>query len=274
MMEGTAYSTFLIRRVCALLSSILPTVIVCAAQASRSSHAIIGYDQTKMAVVANGFDVSDSQQTSADRRSFRAKFGWSDADVVVGCVGRFNFYKDHANFVAAAGLLAPRFPSVRFLMVGKGLDTKNQELGHLIAATGYPDRFKLLGFRDDVPRCLGAMDVFCLSSRSEGFPNVVGEAMSVGTPCVATDVGDARILLSDTGIIVAKEDSKALCEGIAKIIEMPRKLRVALGQRGRDRVIREFSMSRARDEFEAIYRSLCGGAGARRSAEPSKVANE
>lgn len=256
MIKGTAYGTFAIRRICALLSHRIPAIIVCAADAARRSHVAIGYDQSKMVVVANGFEVPVPSLISTDRRAFRAHYGWSDDKVVIGCVGRFNYYKDHANFVKAAGMLARRCQSVRFLMVGKGLDLGNTELTKLINGTGFANRFQLLGFREDVPNCLGAMDVFCLSSRSEGFPNVVGEAMSIGIPCVVTDVGDVRVLLSNTGIIVQKENAQALCDGLAQIVEMPPALREAMGQQGQSRLIGEFSMAKAREKFEAIYESL------------------
>jgi glycosyltransferase involved in cell wall biosynthesis len=143
-------------------------------------------------------------------------------------------------------------------MVGKGLDCSNAELRNLITSTGFPDKFTLLGFRDDVLNCLTALDAFCLSSRSEGFPNVLGEAMSVGIPCVATDVGDVRTLLSHTGIVVPKENASALCAGLAQIFEFPRTMRAAMGQRGGDRIIAEFSAANARQRFEAIYMSLVG----------------
>jgi glycosyltransferase involved in cell wall biosynthesis len=256
MLRGTAYGTFVIRRICALLSHFVPAQIVCAAEASRSSHAAIGYDESRMVVVANGFDVVSSAQITADRSLIRTSCGWTDDEVVVGCVGRFNFYKDHPNFVLAAGLLARRFSSVRFVMVGKGLDAENKELSKVIAATGYASRFQLMGFRKDVPKWLSSMDVFCLSSRSEGFPNVVGEAMSIGIPCVATNVGDVGALLSDTGIVVPKENAQALYEGLAQVVAMPHPQRAAMGERGHARLIERFSMARATEKFEAIYRSV------------------
>jgi glycosyltransferase involved in cell wall biosynthesis len=263
MIKGTAYSTRVIRRICAPLSRVVPAIIVCAAEASRITHAAIGYERSKMILIPNGFELPDTSALAQQRRAFRAEHGWSDDEFVVGCVGRFNYYKDHANFVKAAGLLAKRYPTARFLMIGKGLDLNNAELRNLIASTGVPDKFTLLGFRDDVLNCLTALDVFCLSSRSEGFPNVLGEAMSIGIPCVATDVGDVRTLLSDTGIIVAKENASALCAGFAQLIELPRTMRDAMGQRGRDRIIAEFSAAKARERFEGIYMSLVWSAIAR-----------
>jgi len=263
MIKGTAYSTHVIRRICSLLSRVVPAIIVCAAEASRNTHAAIGYEQSKMVVIPNGFELPNTGSLAEQRRAFRAEHGWSEDEFVVGCVGRFNYYKDHPNFVKAAGLLAKQYPSARFLMVGKGLDFNNTELRNLIASTGFPKQFTLLGFRDDVLNCLNALDVFCLSSRSEGFPNVLGEAMSIGIPCVATDVGDVRTLLSQTGIVVPKENAPALYVGLAQIFELPRTMRAAMGQRGRDRIMAEFSTAKARERFEAIYLSLVGCAIAR-----------
>jgi glycosyltransferase involved in cell wall biosynthesis len=257
--KGTAQHTYILRRFCALLSSYIPAVIVCAAEAARNSHAAIGYDRSKMIVVPNGFE-SITHLTKAESRStFRARFGWSDEIIVLGWVGRYNFDKDLENFIEAAGLLAKAFESTRFLLIGKEVDEANDKVRSLIAATGFPERFTLLGFRSDVPDCLDAMDVFCLSSRSEGFPNVVGEAMSIGTPCVATDVGDARALLADTGVIVPKENAFALYEGMVKIVEMPGDARKAMGRRAQERVTSEFSMPRVRERFKAIYRALDSG---------------
>jgi glycosyltransferase involved in cell wall biosynthesis len=254
--KGTSKHTRILRRVCALLSRYIPAVIVCAAEAARTSHGAIGYDKSKMIVVPNGFESVADQTGLESRFAFRSALGWSDEMTVLGWVGRYNFDKDPENFIEAAGLLARTFESARFLMIGKGVDEANLKVRGLIAATGYPERFALLGFRADIQKCLRAMDIFCLSSRSEGFPNVVGEAMSMGTPCVATDVGDARVLVADTGIIVPKENAIALCEGLAQIVEMPRAVRVAMGRRAQERIVNEYSMLRVCERFKAIYRSL------------------
>jgi glycosyltransferase involved in cell wall biosynthesis len=256
VMRGTARSTVPVRWACALLSHWVPRVIVCAAEASRRAHEAMGYDRRRMVVIPNGFDMESLRASAAQRQELRAASGWFEGEVVIGCVGRFNPYKDHRNFVRAAGLLAERFANARFLMVGRGLEPGNTELAGWIAATGHADRFVLLGERSDVAGCLSAMDVFCLSSRSEGFPNVVGEAMAAGLPCTVTNVGDAALLVGETGIVVPKEDSVALAEGLARLVGTAAEERRRLGLRARERVNTEFSMARARERFEAIYLSL------------------
>jgi glycosyltransferase involved in cell wall biosynthesis len=256
MIQGTAYTTFVIRRICALLSHWLPARIICAAEAARIAHEAIGYDTSKMLVIPNGFDVPAIECLGQLRQNMRAQCGWKGDEFVIGCVGRFNYYKDHANFVEAAGILAASNPAARFLMIGKGLDPANDELRALILRTGVADRFQLLGFRADVSNWLAAMDVFCLSSRSEGFPNVVGEAMSIGIPVVSTDVGDVRVLMGDTGHIVPKENAAALSAALAEVMAAAPATTRDSGQRGRQRIVQEFSMTQTRERFESVYTSL------------------
>ena len=217
---GCARSTVLVRRLCASTSRWMPHTIVCVAEAARRAHALAGYDAARMVVVANGFDLSCLTATQDQRALLRTQCGFSAEDMVVGTLGRFNADKDHANFVLAAGQLARRHDRLYFLMVGTNLDSDNQDLMRWIAETGYPNRFVLLGERADVPVCLAAMDIFCLSSRTEAFPNAVGEAMAMELPCVSTDVGDVAVLMAGTGVLVPKANPGALAQGVAGLLAM------------------------------------------------------
>lgn len=249
-------ATHWVQSACAGLSSLLPHAIVCAADASRRSHIAVGYESSRMVVVPNGFDVSRLQASEEQSVALRTQCGFEAHTVVIGSLGRFHAVKDHANFVRAAGLLAHDFPAVRFLMVGRDLDASNTELVGWIAATGYVDRFVLLGQRADVPVCLSAMNMLCLHSYSEGFPNVVGEAMAMGLPCVTTDVGDAALLVGDTGVIVPKGDSVALAQGLKQLLQLTPQARSNLGQKAKGRIYAEFTMDRCRERFEAIYQRV------------------
>ncbi len=117
-------------------------------------------------------------------------------------------------------------------------------------------RFVLAGESKDVPLCLAAMDVFCLHSRNEGFPNVLAEAMAMGLPCVTTDVGDAAMLLGDCGHVVPKQDAAALADGVTRLLQLDPLARQALGQRARARVLAQFTIAATRTGFEAVYQRL------------------
>ncbi len=248
--------TALVRWICARISHSVPQVIVCAAEASRRSHVRAGYSASRMVVVPNGYDFSWLNATPDQRRLLRERYEISQSDVVVGSLGRFHLDKDQENFVRAAAQVALRYPRVRFLMVGRDVSWDNAQLANLINSVGFRERFVLLGERNDVPQCLAAMDIFCLHSRTEGFPNVLAEAMAMGLPCVTTDVGDAAVVLGNSGVSVPKGDSLALANGLQHVLEIPQEQRVALGGQAKERVLREFSMERCRERFEIIYRQV------------------
>jgi glycosyltransferase involved in cell wall biosynthesis len=253
---GGSFSTVIVRWLCARLSYWVPQMIVCVAEASRQSHISVGYDAKKMVVVPNGYDFDWLRASSDERQSLREQWGINQNDAVLGSLGRFNKVKDQENFVRAAGILAPQYPQLRFLMVGRGLNWDNKELSDWIVSTGFKNRFELFGERQDVPQCFAAMDIFCMHSRTEGFPNVLAEAMAMGLPCVATDVGDAAMLLADSGVIVPKEDSEALAKGVEQFLGLNVDEQRTLGLRAKARVEAEFSMDRARKRFEAIYHQV------------------
>lgn len=253
---GGSFSTVIVRWLCARLSGWIPQAIVCAAEASRQSHIAVGYDANKMLVVHNGFDFTWLKASVEERQSLREQCNFSDIDVVIGSLGRFHAVKHQQNFVHTAGLLATQHPHLRFLMIGRDLNWDNKQLVDWIVSTGFKDRFVLLGERKDAPQCLAAMDVFCLHSRTEGFPNVLAEAMAMGLQCVSTDVGDAAMLLADTGVVVPKNNSPALAQGIQQLLEMDKDSRKKLGQRAKSRVEAEFSITRARERFEEIYKKI------------------
>jgi glycosyltransferase involved in cell wall biosynthesis len=249
-------STRAVRWLCARLSRVVPDMIVCAAQASLESSAKAGYAVEKLMVIPNGFDEGALRLNVGTGEVVRQMLGISTDSLVVGCLGRYHPAKDHANFVQAAGRLAAHNQACHFLMVGRNLTIGNAELMGLIQATGFVDRFVLLGERSDPSACLDAMDVFVLSSNSEGFPNVLGEAMSMGVPCVSTNVGDAAVLLGDAGEIVPARNSLALAAAVRRLLEMPLAERQSLGEKGRERIKRDFSMATAARRFADLYASL------------------
>jgi len=245
--------TVIVRKICAWFSRWIPQVIVCAAEASRQSHIAVGYDAKKMVVVPNGYDFAWLQASLGERNALRKQWGIQLDELIVGSLGRFHTDKNQERFILAADLLATRFPQLRFVMAGRGVDSNNPLLMDWIAQTSCKERFILLGERKDVPQCLAAMDIFCLHSRTEGFPNALAEAMAMGLPCVTTDVGDAAMLLSDTGVVVPSEAPVALANGVERLLGLQPEARHALGLKANARVESEFSIARAQERFERIY---------------------
>lgn len=257
--DGGKKATILIRKICALLSKSLPRIIVCAAEASRRTHVALGYDQKRMIVISNGFDLSRLNSTLEQRETIRSVAGIKSDDIVIGSLGRFNPVKDHANFIAASKALADKYSNLRFMLIGRDLEYSNMALMKLISSTGHAERFILLGERQDVAACLKAMDIFCLHSRTEGFPNVLGEAMAMGLPCVTTDVGDAAYLLKGNGVVVPPRNSQALANGIEEMLDLGGEGRSALGRSAMSRIYSDFSIDRASEKFLCLYTAITSG---------------
>lgn len=244
----------------ARLSRALPETIVCCAVSAREAHERKGYDAAKMTVVPNGYDLRAFSPSAELRERARAGFGFKEEELVVGTVGRFDRLKDYPNFLRAASALCAGGSRVRFLMVGRGLEAGNGELGGWLSESGVGERFVLAGERQDAATCLAAMDVFCLSSLAEAFPNAVCEAMAMKVPCVVTDVGDAARIVGETGEVVAAGDAADLEAGLRRMLEKDAGERARLGDLARERIAANYSMASVAAQFEAIYKGLLSAA--------------
>jgi glycosyltransferase involved in cell wall biosynthesis len=251
--ESSSRATVWIMRACALLSGFVPRVIVCCAQSARVSHEKWGYSSKRMRVIPNGFELPDLSQRKQWRQSMRGEVGLGQHELVVGMVARFDRLKNHELFVQAATSIARLHPKVRFLLVGRGIDDTNVELMRWISQSGVSERFVLTGERRDVNRCLAAIDVFCLTSTFEAFPNVVAEAMAMGVPCVVTDAGDASCIVGDTGWVVPVKDADRLSEVLGRVVSMSPEALREIGERARRHIEQHFSVEVARQLFEQAY---------------------
>jgi len=252
--ETTAkWSTLQTLRACAWLSHRLPARIVSCSERAREFHVARGYDAGKMVVIPNGFDLVAFAPRPEAREEVRRELGIPLEAPMVGMVARYHPMKDFGNFAQAAGLLARELPAVRFLLCGDGVTPENAELCGWLRAAGALERTHLLGRRDDVPRLLAALDLFTLSSATEGFPNALGEAMACGVPCVATDVGDSGYVLGDAGSIVPPRDHRALARGWRETLARSAQAPLAAGARGRSRILDHFGLRAVSERFLDLY---------------------
>lgn len=250
--------TLLVARVCALLSRAIPDRILCVAEASRAVHVRFGYAPEKITVIPNGFDLSDFQSNPETRSQVRAELGLGDDTPLVGFVARFDVQKSHKTFLDVAVRVRDKVPGVRFLLAGDGIDASNKVLAGWMADRGLQDCMILLGYRSDVSRLMTSFDVLALSSIGEGFPNVVGEAMACGVPCVVTDVGDTALIVGDTGFVRPVGDVEGVALDMITLLLMPKDQRAALGERARQRIVENFGLDgivrRYQEQYDILSR--------------------
>ena len=263
---GVPRTTLIVRRLCALLSRRIPSRILYVAESARLVHERLGYDSSKSLVIHNGYEFLSREQAEAFRVARRQELGLSDDAILIGSAGRFSPQKGFFGFVEAAAAVAAHRPDAQFLLVGREVEWTNEALAQRVRDSGLAARFHLLGERSDLAEWLSAMDLFVLNSLGEGFPNVVAEAMSVGVPCLVTDVGDSALLVGETGTVIKPRDQVALTRAMQAMALEPLASRRALGERARLRVEQNFSMPVIARRFEQLYKGLVQA-----SARPARV---
>lgn len=250
--QGASKQTVHLSKLCAKLSYYIPNSIVCAAHVSKDYHVGIGYDEFKMMVIPNGFDLEALSSTEEDGLDIRRQFDLSPDDILIGSVGRFNPVKNQKLFVEVASTLIKDFPDLKFMLVGRDNDSENKELMSWVKQHNLVDNFRLLGQRNDVPKCLKAMDIFCLHSRTEGFPNVVGEAVLSDTTCVAVNVGDVGVLLDKESISLSN-DALGISNAIKNYLAYPKDKLLKKANENKDNIITKYSMEVIIDKFHSLY---------------------
>ncbi|HVG33481.1 MAG TPA: glycosyltransferase [Pyrinomonadaceae bacterium] len=222
-------------------------LIIFNSDAGRTHHLSEGFPAAKSLVIHNGIDTERFKPERVAGLRLRAELGISNEMVLIGHVARLDPVKDHPTFLKAAALLCRERDDVRFLMVGGGTEESVARLQTLTVELGIRERVIWAGARAQMTEVYNALDVFASSSTSEGFPNVIGEAMACGVPCVVTDVGDSSLIVGDTGIVVAPQSPDALARGLGSILESNVK---ELGERARERIAEKFAVARMIEETE------------------------
>jgi len=233
-----------------------PGILLYNSKLSREQHESFGFSSHKGQVIPNGIDVQRFSFSSALRHSVRSELHIPAKAKVIGHVARWHPMKDHPAFLHAAVDIALKYSETHFLLSGWNVSHKNEAL-QLLIPKRVCSKFHFLGERDDVSNLMNAMDIFCLSSAwGEGFPNVIGEAMATGVPCVVTDVGDSAIVIGDTGVVVPPQDEEALAAGIESLLIMPLEKRRTLGANARDRIETNYRLEAIVSQYAALYEYL------------------
>ncbi|TPG20633.1 glycosyltransferase family 4 protein [Variovorax guangxiensis] len=246
--------TLMVIKLCARLSGRLPARILSCSQRAKEVHAAIGYIEERIHVIPNGFDLSHFAPDAAAHCSLLAELSLTPDTLLVGVVARFDPQKNHLGFVQAAAQLMALVPQVHFVLAGTEVNGDNVSLQAAIAEhEGLQARMHLLGRRDDVPRLMAAFDVLASPSHGEAFPNVLGEAMASGLPCVVTDAGDSAEIIGATGHVVGVGDMAALAQRLQEVLLLPKAQRAALGHQARTRIRAEYEIRQVVARYQAFY---------------------
>lgn len=231
-------------------------VIAVSGEVEQSIHEHVG-DVVPTRVVLNGVAVDSFRRDRAAAAKVRSEWGIPDAAPVVGTVAVFRTQKRLEDWLAVARRVLEARPDAHFLLVGDGPERPQVEAAR--RALGLEERVHLCGLQPDVRPFLSAMDVYLMSSRFEGLPIAMLEAMSTGLPVVATSVGGIPEVVREgvEGHLAEPGDVPRLAEGILTLTADAARL-AAVGEAARSRVEASFGMRRMQSSLEEIYREVLG----------------
>jgi glycosyltransferase involved in cell wall biosynthesis len=207
-------------------------------------------------VVPLGFDLEGfAAVNDADRAAARRALHLPAGVPVVSTVGRLTGIKQHELFLETMARVVRRQPTAIALVAGDG--ERRQELEALSASLGLAGRVRWLGWRRDLAAVYGASDVFLLTSRNEGTPVAIIEAMASAVAVVSTDVGGVRDVVNtaDVGLLAPFGDAAALADAVGSLLDDPARRR-AMGERARQRVLGRYGFDRLVRDIAQLYRDL------------------
>jgi len=241
-------STNHVVKICGWLSSDANAIIYNSVR-SRTQHEAENFSGSAAHVIPNGFDIDLWRPDDTAAIRLRHKIGLPADKLIVGYVARAHPEKDPANLFSAFARVAQSNSSCHLVCVGAGLaEVAPRDLDL--------SRVSFLGERHDMATITPAFDLFCLSSCVEGFPNVLGEAMACGVPCITTDVGDAAEIVRETGWVAPPRDSPALAAALLQALTLPLEKRKELGIAARLRVEANYSLPSIVSRYVALYGDL------------------
>ncbi len=245
--EELSFRNYTLKKASAVLSKRIPYKIINCSLNSIERHKEGGF-YDKFVYIPNGVSINPNLLVLPKR----------DKNFIIGHVGRYNPAKNHELFIKSVSNFNKLHSNSQALMVGTGVSYGNatfqDRFGSLINHS-----FKLLGqidSRAELSEIYKKMDCLVLSSITEGFPNVLIEAMSFGVPCISTDVGDAREIIADTGWIVPSEDQNALEKALEEVyreyLDFPEKW-TARREKAYKRVVENYSIEKMCERYIDVW---------------------
>jgi glycosyltransferase involved in cell wall biosynthesis len=249
-------NTIYVAKACAYLSHVIPKAIICCASNAVSVHTELGYSKKKMNVIGNGYELDRLSINQKQGDAVKKEFSLSDTSYILGMVGRYDPQKDHLNLLKSLNLLDNKGLDFKCLLVGRELNNKNTELMQHIKNLNLTGSIILLDQRSDIPAIMNALDIHILSSSfGEAFPNVLAESMACGTPCVTTDVGDAALIVGDTGWVVPPSSTECLTQALQEACEEKENtvLWKIRQQEARMRIVDNFSLKNMIKKYHRVW---------------------
>lgn len=239
-------------------NSLLNHCVAISTQRQRLMEESLGVSMSKITLIHGGADVREITPSDSCRRTeVRKALNIPKDSIAILSLGHLGEIKGHDDSIEALSLVAKQSLDINLYIGGDGTKTDYQRLQSLIAEKGLSSRVKLLGQLTNVVDWLHACDIFLQPSIEEGFGLVFAEAGAAGLPVLATNVGGIPDIVVDgeTGILVEPREPQKLAQAIESIF-CDKEHRELMGKRGRERIVRHFSLEAMGDQYDHLFRSL------------------
>jgi len=238
--------------------SALPRAVIANSAAGVVAHCELGYHPREWQLIPNGFDTQLFSPDPNARVELCQRLGFAVDQPLIGVVARNDPAKDFPTLLAALSALRAGGEHINAYLVGPNVPAMAPE----IAALGLSDRVFVDDARRDLERVYPGLDALVLSSAfGEGFPNVLGEAMACGCICVSTDVGDAREIVGETGLIVSRRNPDQLAVAIREIVGLTKQARAERGHAARTRIVQRYSLASVAERYADLYSNILATSG-------------
>ena len=215
----------------------------------------IGICAKNIITIHNGVRIDRFEKDESARNRIRETLGLSDDQPLLGTVGNLYPVKGHTYLIKATAIIKKTVPNVKTIIAGRGdlLDRLKGEASGM----GLEKNIEFLGYREDIPQLLQAMDIFILPSLSEGTPLSILEAMASQKPIVATDVGGLSEIVKngETGFLVPSKDPESLAEKILLVLEN-RELAEKIVAEARKKIVKEYDLNNMVKRYVHLYESV------------------
>ena len=235
--------------------------IVTTAQSIKESLCLLGVSPENVCSVPTGVDEHLFNPDDYDKTVARKKLNLNDGDMVIGNVSILRSWKGHVDFISVAERVLRVFPRAKFLIVGDG--PQRESIAAIIKEKGLDGRVIMLGYREDIPEILSALDIFLFTSyANEGVPQAVLQALAMKKAVVAGDIGGVceTVINEKTGLICQPRDIECMTNYLIKYIH-DGDLRQNCGVEGNKRVREMFTLTHTIDVIGQIYERCLKKAG-------------
>jgi glycosyltransferase involved in cell wall biosynthesis len=217
-------------------------------------------NEEKIRLLHNGIDTKRFNPGMVDCERVRGEFKIGNGELVIGMLARFSWGKGHEELIIAAKRLIPKYPNLKFLVVGepsRGEEEYAQKIKNLVHENGIEKNFLFTGFRKDTPEVLATMDIFCFPSHSEAFGIALAEALSMGKPSVCSNSDGILDIAVDgvTSYLFQKQDGNDLANKLELLINSP-DTRKKFGEEARKRAVELFDIELLTDQVINYYEQL------------------